>query len=263
LQPGANCQISVVFKPFGGNAIGAIALGISGSSSPMLVPMSGFGIDAQATQTRFFNATTSPVAGVIATAAGSGPERVAGDGGPATGLAIASFGSIAVPGVIAADDAYYFTDGVEIRAIDRSGSRGVVKIAGNGQPYFDGDGKAGLETGINARKLIPGPGEENAGYFIQGNRIRRISGDAPNIVTTVVNTSGVTGTAGDGGQAAAATLNAPTDIVFSPCDSFEHARDAVDLYGHSFNIKVPRGNAACNAAHDALRPLPATCCRNA
>jgi hypothetical protein len=37
---------------------------------------------------------------------------------------------------------------------------------------------------------------------------------------------------------------APTDIVFSPCDSFEHARDAVDLYGHSFNIKVPRGNAA-------------------
>ena len=53
---------------------------------------------------------------------------------------------------------------------------------------------------------------------------------------------------------------APTDIVFSPCDSFEHARDAVDLYGHSFNIKVPRGNAACNAAHDALRPLPATCC---
>ena len=219
LAPGASCQITVVFKPnTAGAKGGAVAVFVNGASVPMFVPLSGFGIDAQATQTRFFNVTASPVPGVVATAAGTGPERVAGDGGVATEAAIMSFGFIAVSGIVAADDGYFFTDGVEIRKVERSQSPAVfprmLKLAGNGQPYFDGDNKPGLQTGINARKLIAGPLEEDAGYFIQGNRIRRISAVAPNIVTTIVNAGGITGSSGDGGPAVNAALDAPADIAF-------------------------------------------------
>jgi len=219
LAPGASCQITVVFKPNAPGAKGgAVAVFVNGASVPMFVPLSGFGIDAQATQTRFFNVTASPVPGVVATAAGTGPERVAGDGGVATEAAISSFGFIAVSGIVAADDGYFFTDGVEIRKVERSQSPAVfprvLKLAGNGQPYFDGDNKPGLQTGINARKLIAGPLDEDAGYFIQGNRIRRISAVAPNIVTTIVNDGGITGSSGDGGPAVNAALDAPADIAF-------------------------------------------------
>jgi hypothetical protein len=86
----------------------------------------------------------------------------------------------------------------------------VWTVAGNGVQGFSGDGGPAYETSLNLpSSVVPTP---DGGFLVsdqQNNRIRKVT--AEGVVTTVAGT-GSASYSGDGGQAAAAELNAPRGL---------------------------------------------------
>ena len=146
--------------------------------------------------------------GYVTTFAGNGGSgSFSGDGGPATAAALNT------PTSLVFDPAgnLYFADSSNqrIRRIDTNGI--ITTIAGNGREGFSGDG--GFAT--NATMDFPlGLARDAAGnlYFADGNnnRIRKIS--TGGIISTFVG-NGSARYAGDGGLAAIASINIPSDVA--------------------------------------------------
>lgn len=162
----------------------------------------------------------------ITTLAGNGDNGFGGDGGPATGatfqdptaLAIGKDGSIFV-----AD-----TGNSRIRVIKPD--KTVVTLAGTADQGFSGDGGPATAAQVNAPAGVAMSPNGDLFFSDTGNnRVRRIS--TAGVITTVAG-SGRRGSAGDGGMASAAQLNAPQGLAF--------AADGSLLIADSGNNKVRR-----------------------
>ncbi len=146
-------------------------------------------------------------AGVITTVAGTGTGRGSGDGGPATLARLALPRGVAVDGagnLFIAD-----SDNYRIRKVDTAGV--ITTVAGTGRFGFSGDGGPAAA----ARLAFPeGVAVDGAGnLFIADShnyRIRRV--DTAGVITTVAGT-GMGGGSGDGGPAADAYLDRPSDVT--------------------------------------------------
>jgi uncharacterized protein (TIGR03437 family) len=144
--------------------------------------------------------------GTTSIIAGSGPDGFGGDNGPAGDA------SISLPQGLAVDASgnIYLADfgNNRVRMINTQGI--ITTIAGNGKPFFSGEGGLATAAGINPVDVaVDAVGD----LFVvdQGNnRIREITPN--NIISTVVGT-GVAGYTGDGGPATTATLDVPTGIA--------------------------------------------------
>jgi len=144
--------------------------------------------------------------GTTSIIAGDGPDGFGGDNGQAGDA------SINLPEGLAVDAAgnVYLADygNNRVRMINTQGI--ITTIAGNGKPFFSGDGGLATAAGMNpADVAVDALGD----LFIvdeANNRIRKVT---PNNIITTVAGSGIPGYTGDGGPAMAATLNVPTGIA--------------------------------------------------
>jgi len=143
--------------------------------------------------------------GTITTVAGSGLAGSSGDGGPAT------VAELRDPYDVATDDAgnLYVADtgNHKVRKVDVNGV--ITTFAGTGVAGFSGDGQA-VAAHLNepVRVAVDAAGDV---YIADSNnlRIRKVT---PGGVMTTVAGTGVAGSSGDGGQAAAAQLNEPAGL---------------------------------------------------
>ena len=151
--------------------------------------------------------------GTISTVAGSGLFGLSGDGGPATGAALAN------PFAMAFDAAgnLYIADAANyrIRKISQSGI--ITTVAGNGGGGFSmyqgpsGDGGPARDAHLSFPFSVAADSKGN--LFIAdtvGQRIRQVSPDG--MIGTVAGT-GAAGFSGDGGRAIDAQLNGPIGLA--------------------------------------------------
>jgi len=147
-------------------------------------------------------------AGIISTVAGIGTAGFSGDGGPATA---AKFGySLDGIAIDSADNIYIAdTKNNRIRKVNASGI--VTTVAGTGTIAYNGDGIAAASANLNNPYKI---GFDSAGNLYisdyYNDRIRKI--DTSGIITTFAG-NGTLGYSGDGGDATAATIKYPGDII--------------------------------------------------
>lgn len=146
--------------------------------------------------------------GTITTVAGNGVRGYSGDGGPATQAALSlPFDVDPVPG-----GGFVVAEGHRIRRVDAAGR--ITTIAGGLEPGFTGDNgpaRQALLFSPHAVAALP-----DGGVLIAdtgNNRVRRVWPDGT--ITTVAGT-GAGGYSGDGGTAAAATLDQPKDVLALP-----------------------------------------------
>ena len=138
--------------------------------------------------------------GTITTAVGT-----IGDGGPAANAFVApKHGAVDAAGNI------FVTESNRVRKI-AAGTHIITTVVGNGFDGHSGDGGPAWDAAIKPNfVLVAGNGD----LYISdssSHRVRKVSA-ATGVITTVVGT-GVLGSTGDGGQATAATLNAPEGLA--------------------------------------------------
>jgi sugar lactone lactonase YvrE len=159
--------------------------------------------------------------GRITTVAGNGVGGYSGDGGPAVDAAIFRPHGVAVDNrghLFIADSPNH-----RIRMVDLSS--GLIRtVAGTGEEGFSGDGGPATAARLDRpRFVIPTP---DGGLLVadtDNHRIRRV--DPAGVITTVAGT-GVGGSAGDGGPAAAAELDDPRGLALDH-DGNLYVADAV------------------------------------
>lgn len=150
--------------------------------------------------------------GRIATFAGTGQGKHAGDGGPASAAAI--FGARAVE--VGPDGTVYILErqGNRLRGVDlRSGI--ITTRAGTGAKGFSGDGGPALSATFDGPKELAVDGAGNILIVdTENHAIRRI--DARTGVISTLAGSGQRGGEGDGGPATAARLDRPHGVAIGP-----------------------------------------------
>ena len=158
--------------------------------------------------------------GTISTVAGNGVAAFAGDGGQATSASLSSPNGIEIYGnaLIIAD-----TGNARIRSVDLS--TGIITtIAGdgtggaiggdpeNGIIPFAGDGPA-LSVGLyEPTSIASNPGRPSDGLYIVDRGYSRVFNLSGGVLTTIAG-NGDTVSAGDGGQATAASFTAPFGVM--------------------------------------------------
>jgi len=145
--------------------------------------------------------------GNIVTVAGNGERAFSGDGGPAVEA------SLNLPFGVAVDAAGNFfiadTDNHRIRRVTPDGV--ISTVAGTGDPSFSGDGGPAAYASLN---LPTGVAVDAAGnLFIADNGNHRIRRVAPDGIIGTGAGNGAPGFSGDGGPAAAASLNVPRGVA--------------------------------------------------
>ena len=145
--------------------------------------------------------------GIITTVAGNGSSGFSGDGGAATNASLDGPYGVAVD---SAGDLFIADAGdSRIRKVDASGI--ITTVAGNGSAGFSGDGGAATNASLNGPYGVAVDGAGN--LFIADTsdyRIRKV--DTSGIIRTVAG-NGISGSAGDGGAATNARLNAPYGVA--------------------------------------------------
>ena len=144
--------------------------------------------------------------GIITTVAGNGKPGFEGDNGPATRAALSEPQAVAV----SADGTLYIADtgNNRVRRVDSGGT--ITTVAGNGEARFSGEGMAAKDSSLNGPTGIAVAAEGTLYVADTGNnRIRKIAGG---IISTVAG-NGEARYGGDGGQARAASLAAPTGLA--------------------------------------------------
>jgi sugar lactone lactonase YvrE len=150
------------------------------------------------------------VNGIITTVAGNGAYGFSGDGNPAAGAQLNMPMGVAVD---RAGNLFIAGNNNRVRKVDPSGI--ITTVAGSGptgstNDGFRGDGGPATNARLNS---VQGIAVDDAGnLFIAdtwNSRIRKV--DTSGIITTVAG-DGTWGFGGDGGLAATAQLNGPTDV---------------------------------------------------
>lgn len=147
--------------------------------------------------------------GTITTVAGNGAYGYSGDNGPALAAQFGQPQGIAVDGAV---NLYIADSGNNVIRKMAAGSGTVTTIAGDGNALAGGDGGPAKQAQINYPTQLALDAAGNLYILDSGNaRIRKVI-----LGTGIISTyagNGNTGYAGDGGPAAAATLNSPSDIA--------------------------------------------------
>lgn len=150
----------------------------------------------------------NPGSGIINSIAGTGVSGYSGDGSAATSAQLSSPQGITTDG---AGNVYIADAGNNvIRKID-AGTGNISTVAGNGTPGFSGDGGAATSAQLNNPTGVALDASGN--IFIadlNNNRIRVVDATT-GIITTLAGT-GSASFSGDGGNAAAATMDSPNAI---------------------------------------------------
>ena len=147
------------------------------------------------------------VTGIITTAAGTGANTSAGDGGAATSAMLASPSAVSIDG----SGTLFISDSFDCR-VHRVSSAGVITtVAGNGISGFSGDGGPATSAELASPTGLTTDNQGNL-YVVDSvnQRIRRV--DRNGIITTVAGT-GIPGFSGDHGPATSAELSNPTDVA--------------------------------------------------
>jgi uncharacterized protein (TIGR03437 family) len=179
-------------------------------------------------------AADGPVAYRIETVAGSAGI---GDGGPATMAQIGAIQGIAVDrfGNLYLSD----TDHHRVRRVSAAG--GIATIAGTGTPGFGGDGGPAAAAQLN---LPYGLAVDPTGSVyiadLGNHRVRRID---PNGGIATVAGTGVKGSSGDGGLAAAAQLATPRNVVVDAAGNLYIS----EFEGHRIRRVSPDGRISTTA----------------
>ncbi|MEA2677519.1 MAG: hypothetical protein QOJ81_1660 [Chloroflexota bacterium] len=155
-------------------------------------------------------ATIEPTAeGLVANViAGTGEAGYSGDGGPATGAHLNYPTDMAVD----AEGNLYIAD-TKNNVIRRIDSDGIIQtVVGTGEAGFAGDGGQARQALLNQPSDVTFR-PDGAMYLVDQNngRVRRVDPDGT--ISTIVGDGGEH-SAGDGGSAIEATLEAPSDIAF-------------------------------------------------
>ncbi len=159
---------------------------------------------------------------IITTIAGTGASGFSGDGGLATAAKL-NFTNVGSPG-LAVDKKgnVYIADynNSRIRKIDASTQK-ISTIAGNNtNGGYSGDGGFATLASLSGPEGIALDTAGNIYFVDNGNNvIRRIDAVTLKISTVVGDGSGITGYAGDGGLATAATLNSPERIAIDAANN--------------------------------------------
>jgi hypothetical protein len=148
-------------------------------------------------------------AGIISVVAGSytSQQGSQGDGFSATGPYVEiSPVSLAVDST---GDLYFSDMSNYVRMV--TASTGIISaVAGNGIPFFSGDGGAATSAGLD------GPGalavDQNGNVYIADDRRIRVVSASTGIISTVAG-NGTYGSFGDGGLAVNAALQSPTAVA--------------------------------------------------
>jgi uncharacterized protein (TIGR03437 family) len=190
--------------------------------------------------------------GTITTVAGSANPGVSGDGGPATNASLYN------PTQVAVDSSgnLYIADLGNNRIRKVSGGT-IMTVAGNQFQGFSGDGVPAAGAALN---LPSGVAVDSAGNLYiadTGNqRIRKVSGG---IITTVAG-NGTRGFSGDGGPAAGASFNSPTQVAVDSAGNLFIA----DLYNNRIRmvsngtISTIAGNGSQGFSGDGGPPASAS-----
>lgn len=145
--------------------------------------------------------------GRINTIAGIGVEGFSGDGGPAISAMIGRPVALAFDG----SGNLYFADSTNqrIRKITTAGT--ILTVAGNGVDAYSGDGGQAVSASLGFPIGIAFDPSGNL-YVADGdnNRVRKIT---PGGIISTVAGNGQGTFAGDGGQAASASINIPSDVA--------------------------------------------------
>jgi sugar lactone lactonase YvrE len=140
--------------------------------------------------------------GIAKRLAGDSPQEYSGDGGPAAAAGILNASALAVDG----QGNIFIADIGRVRRIATDGS--ISTVAGTGAVGFSGDGGPAANAQVTPGQLAADASGNI--FFINGTRVRKIS--TSGIVTTVAG-NGISGFAGDGGQATNAQLARPDGLA--------------------------------------------------
>jgi sugar lactone lactonase YvrE len=148
--------------------------------------------------------------GIIQTVAGGGlPATFSGDGGPATSAKLNAPSDVVVDG----SGNLFIADSVNSRIREVAAATGIIQtVAGNGTPYFSGDG--GVATGAELASPKGIAADNSGNIFIAdvlNDTIREVVA-ATGIIRTVAGTGSTTG-GGDGGPATSAGLFYPYSVA--------------------------------------------------
>ena len=155
--------------------------------------------------------TASLLPGLASTIAGTGTAGAAGNGSAATSA------ELNMPGATAIDNLgnIYIADTAnnEVRKVAPGGT--ITLVAGTGTVGNSGDGAAATAATLNAPGGVALDAAGNLYIADTGNNKIRMVSAANGFISTVAGT-GTAGYTGDQGTPAAATLNAPTQLAWSP-----------------------------------------------
>ena len=149
------------------------------------------------------------LSGKITTVAGDGTHGYAGDGGPAVDAELAGPAGLAVD----AAGNLYIADSLNSRVRRVDAASGTIKtVAGDGSYGAGADGLAATSVALSYLSGLAVDAAGNLFIADTGNsRVLRV--DAASGVLTTLAGSGIRGFAGDGGAAAGAKLDAPTELA--------------------------------------------------
>ena len=203
IEPSASCEITLAFSPKASGEQRA-RVSITSTGGDASIELLGYGQVTANRDEAFLKLDPAGLRGVVATVAGSGPAAIEGDDGPAVKAGVSEVNALTVAG----NGDIYFSDGFYIRRVTRS--IGVIdRVAGTGSQYFNGDGRAALETSVAPRAIAIG--SQGDVYFLDRARIRRLDPQT-GVISTFAGT-GEFGYSGDNGQATAAQIQAADLIV--------------------------------------------------
>ncbi|MBS1796125.1 MAG: carboxypeptidase regulatory-like domain-containing protein [Acidobacteria bacterium] len=198
----------------------------------------------------------STVSSVVNTTAGTGVSGFGGDGGPAANASFFEPSDVA----FAPDGSYYIADRLNnrIRRVDRSGI--ISTVAGDGTEFCDptaacGDGGPAVAAQLsNPVGLAVAPDGSVLVADTNRHRIRRIGTDG--LITTIAGTGDTceaTAACGDGGPAAAASLNQPNYIHLAPDGSLyiaDRGSHRVRKLGTNGRLTTVAGSGATDCPAD-------------
>jgi sugar lactone lactonase YvrE len=180
--------------------------------------------------------------GNIRTVAGNGDATYGADGGPATGAALNLPGGVfvdTVGNVIIAD-----TANNRVREVPAA-TRNIQTVAGNGTISFGGDGGPATSAQLNHPQSVFADGSGNIFITDTSNqRIRKVAAATGNIQTVAGN--GSIGFSGNGGPAASALLDNPSDVRVDGAGNIfiaDHDNNRVrQVVASTGNIQTVAGN---------------------
>jgi len=218
-------------------------------SNPLAVAMDAAGnlfiADATNHRIRRVDAGT----GIITTVAGNGVVAFAGDGGPATGASLSSPAGLAFD---AAGNLFVAAHNARVRRvasgvdalITGAADEMITSVAGNGSPFFSGDGGPATDASISFPSGVGAAGDMSI-YVSSDQRIRKI--DSGGNISTVAG-DGLAGFSGDGGPATSARVSSPMGVAV--------AADGSIYFVDRFNARIrkihPSGTITTVAGNGAF-----------